>query len=219
MKQRDVRTCRYCRRKVRSRWETSGAGELVQVWPTHNCINEKRRIAGICQDCDLPVEGKPRWALRCAEHKAAAKVVGWKRHQERNGDRRRERARELYNAKDPKHAALRRKKLRRKAAWRRANPLKVKAYKRRYGIKHAEHLRQYHEKKNAEPARAERKRQHAMERFDRLERVYTAENPPRCACGALIPWNGRGQPMKVCSSCDPVRWRQAEQRQLRKQAA
>lgn len=164
---------------------------------TRWCPRCDRRLRGVCRDCPRPVEGRIGSALRCAEHKAAARRAQIRLSERRHHDERRAADRRRYKQLDPEVRAL---KLAYKRAWRKLNPDKVRAQKRRFSLrqsrKHLDWHRRYNARRRAAKAEAMRER-------------YRAENPipqPRCKkCGRVIPWLGRtegaGRPPLRCVFC------------------
>jgi hypothetical protein len=112
---------------------TDGQGRLVT-----ECARCERFERGICCDCNLPVAGEVRKARRCAKHRAEANRKSIKKYAADN--------RELLNRKGRKRlrkAVVRKRNAEYKRLWRKANPDKVKAQKRRAALRQPEHVLQY----------------------------------------------------------------------------
>jgi len=224
-----TKPCPDCRRTLVGRITTDGRGHAVDEWPVCICargagdlqlqpdeLSDAERAAaarktGVCMDCEEPVEGKRGWALRCAEHKRRAvldrenakrrtKEGRTKRRKYERKTRRTKAAREKRNARrrelhqermenDPEYAAEYRRRKQRETS------INHPSYQRRI---------EYFRRTNADPDRAERKRQWALEK-------YYQENPirpdPHCAtCGDPIDWiPGEGRPPKYhqTAACNP----------------
>lgn len=93
-----------------------------------HCPRCARRLAGICQDCPSPVEGQVRKALRCAKHKRALAVAIGERYRRANRAEVNRKARE-YQRRIAEQAREY------KRLWRKANPEKVAAHKRRANLR------------------------------------------------------------------------------------
>lgn len=219
--------CPTCRDRLLLRFDTRG-GRLVEMRDPCRCERglkpravkvvapdadeiaeeqKRRRKAGICQDCDAPVEGARGKALRCAEHKVAATRAADARCRERHQDERRARDSERWHsdaahrarkmarkrelhaermATDPEYAAKYRRRRQRETLFTNPSREKYLATQRRH---------------NANPTRRKRKRQMARA-------AYYATHPDRpqpvcVTCGASIPWKpkkrgGSGRPPKYC---------------------
>ncbi|MDB4952063.1 MAG: hypothetical protein JWM27_4712 [Gemmatimonadetes bacterium] len=197
---RDVRAtaagdrCRGCG-KLQVRMETTGMGRVVEVPAPCRCAFW-RRVNCICRVCDHAVVGKPRVALYCAEHRAAARAASVARHRAkvgekhqrayyaRNADRKRAQARAYYQSSAERRA----RKNAGKAEWRRRNPDKVRAQKARYELRHWKEDDSYMARYRAEVAAGERTPA-PLPRNDRGERTCL-----RCP----TPLAGRA---KICAAC------------------
>lgn len=128
-------------------------------------LEELERLrAGICRDCDRPVEGRRGVAARCAEHKRADRNRRTKEHATKSGyaskkkyeaaHREELRQKHLEYIRRP---AVRARMLEQKREWRRRNRDKVRAQKRRAALRHgwrgkagpAARLRAYRERVKA----------------------------------------------------------------------
>lgn len=119
-------------------------------------IIEERRLAGVCQLCTKPVDGKPKMALYCQRHRTLMRSAAQRRHraktsdasrkayQERNREKLRERARQYYQ----KSKRVREQRNAYKREWRQKNREKVRLQKRRDALRGnaAERMRRYHER-------------------------------------------------------------------------
>jgi hypothetical protein len=137
--------CGYCRRALHPRFDVDMQGRMVEIPDVCGCVNQGRRKAGVCQDCDAPVNGRTLYALRCATHQALRKQQSNARHDERNREERN--ARQVARVK--RSAKVRRKKNATDKRWREANPDKVRLHNRRYQIRHSEKQRAYWREYNA----------------------------------------------------------------------
>lgn len=192
---RPVERCRGCG-KTQTRMQSDGMGRLVEVPNPCRC-NYWRRRNCICRVCESPVEGKPRVAIYCAEHRERARKAtvrrflakdggaASRRWQERNPEKKRASARAHYQ-NDPEKRRARNEY---KREYRRQNPDKVAAARLRYTLKHLnrpdDYSKRYHREVLAglrTPTRAPRN-----ERGDRL-----------CIRCERTPLAGR---RKVCNAC------------------
>lgn len=226
------RTCWTCGEARLARFDTDGRGNLVEVCPPCACergaaaaasarkralqddetVEDRKDLArrtGECMDCGAPVAGTRGRALCCAAHKAEAKRAqmraDYRRHLEarRDADRRRWRS-------DPeaqrRKAVLKRERHRERMA---SDPAYAKAYRlqrqRETLFTHPryEARLEYFRRTNAEPERAERRRELARRKYYELH----PERPsPVCAtCSAPIPYSGTGAPPKYhqTPACNP----------------
>lgn len=155
-----------------------------------------RREAGICRDCPRPVEGQRGKATRCAACKRVATRAAERRFALRHRDE--------LNAKSKAYArglsgAKRARRLAVKAAWRKANPDKVRAYKQRERTARAEAISEYHR------AYRERNRERIRERERRRSRARAIKSRLACAdCNAPIPRPAVGRPAARCDACAPA---------------
>lgn len=102
-----------------------------------SCPRCERREAGICQDCDRPVEGTILKALRCAEHKHARMLEHGAAFVKKHYAKVRKKWRRYHKRVAQQKAAYKR-------LWRKANPEKVKAQKRREALRRNAHTYEYH---------------------------------------------------------------------------
>lgn len=99
--------CGFCGKRLPAPRFTTRDGELVELPTPHKCIDQRRRLAGVCQDCELPTEGMVGRALRCATHKLAKKKADTARHQREHRDDRNAAWRARY-ARRPRLAYMKR---------------------------------------------------------------------------------------------------------------
>lgn len=117
---------------------TDGTGRVVTT-----CRWCERRKAGICRDCPLPVEGRRRSAIRCRSCKVRVRSEYARRHRERHREELNAKAvRRLRSLTPEKRATL----LEYKRLYRKANPDKVRAQKKRYVAKKTAAYVEYHKK-------------------------------------------------------------------------
>lgn len=134
--QRDAATCRYrsgpgiCGGPLS--WKRVPGGE----WFRH-CPRCERRLAGICQDCPRSVEGRVRSALRCRDCKRHQRTIYTRRYVEQHRVMVRRKAR-IYGRKH------REERIAYKRLWRKANPDKIRAQKRRAALRRNPHVYEYH---------------------------------------------------------------------------
>lgn len=176
---------------------TDGNGRTI-VW----CPMCKRQARGICRDCSRPVEGTVGKALRCAEHKQLASEQAVRDYATRNPEKVRASARAHY-ASDPDRRA-RRNDLKR--AWRKANPEKVRAQKKRYVDRHrADPTSTY----NRYHARYRKKHRQHYREIQNTRNAIAREHrkPPPCKeCGKPTKWTPvsaahPGAPWQTCMRC------------------
>lgn len=172
---------------------TDGTGKLVLSCPA--CA---RRLRGICRDCPRPVEGRVGSAVRCAECKERTRreqVANYvKQHREEINARMRERS---------QRADERARRIAYGKAYRKANPERVRLWKRREALKQGGRRLEYAERYNAMRREA---------KAAAMREAYYATTPaptPTCAsCARDIPWEARGQrgqagrPPKRCVFCE-----------------
>jgi hypothetical protein len=136
---------------------TDGNGGTVTICPL---CERKRR--GCCRECGRPVAGQVGKALRCAYHAEIERARASERCRLRDPERHRRGARRVYQ----RDAEKRRKRNEYKRAWRKANPEKVKAYKRREALTQNPRRLAYHQKRRdrerTELATRERARYHGV---------------------------------------------------------
>lgn len=100
------------------------------------CPRCERREAGICQDCDQPVEGRKRSALRCAKHKAERRNFYTTTYRERHPNK--------WRAYSRRYARAHRQAMREyKRCWRKLNREKVRAQKRRAALRRPQRVYEY----------------------------------------------------------------------------
>lgn len=130
------------------------------------CPACERRKRGICRDCPRPVYGRVRSATRCAGCARRAVRDAQRACEVRNRDEKRRRQKELYRKSAKQKTASYLAKLEYKRAWRKANPEKVRAQKRRAALRQNQHVYEYHrkrrERERAELAARERQRYHGI---------------------------------------------------------
>ncbi|MFN2398875.1 MAG: hypothetical protein ABR543_09600, partial [Gemmatimonadaceae bacterium] len=175
---------------------TSGRTSIICLW----C---ERKARGLCLECPARVRGQSR---RCEVCKHRMIRASERRSELRNRAKKRTLARERYHARPE----FRSRACERKRLWRKANPDKVRAQKRRFALREGKarekHLR-YHKRYNAKKSRELRKRQMAL-------LVYYAGHPerpvPRClGCQRYLDWKAgpdgrRGAPPWWCDACAPA---------------
>lgn len=199
-----VKECRWCRRRQVVRISTDGRGRLIDEPLPCGCA--EKRSAGVCIDCSAaPVAGRIGVALRCLRCKAAANGAARRRWAERHPERHAAAQRRELRKRRTKAGRARRREYDRA---RRANP-EVRARKneqrRRYKERHPERVREQQQRANEKRAAAKRLHMH------QYATVYVGEGKkPKCACGAEIPWGGRGRPRIKCQACGPARWRRSK---------
>jgi hypothetical protein len=223
-----TKPCPNCRRTLVGRVETDGSGHTVDVWPPCPCeagaavialqpdeLSYEERAAaarktGVCMDCDQPVEGRRGWALRCADHKRRARLDqenAARRTKEKRAERRKyeRKYRRKKSVRERRNARRRELHAERMAT----DPEYAEAYRRRKqretSIKHPSYVKriEYFRRTNADPERAERKRQLAREAY---YRAHPQRPKPVCAtCEEPIPYDGRGAPPKYhqTDECNP----------------
>lgn len=176
-----------------------------------------RKLAGICRDCDQPVEGIIGRAVRCAVHKKVAGAASQRKW--RNSPRGRAKVREAQERrKAPEKKAairIREREYRRRPAVR----AKRRAIRRRAALKYPERKREQHRRyREKYPDRVREQQQRANAKRAETKRAYMHRyatkyiglgQHPKCAdCEAVIEWTpGRGRPHKRCPQCDPRAWR------------
>lgn len=168
------------------------------------CVRCVRRKSGICQDCPAPVAGHVGKALRCARHQEAAKRLQVRASEVRHRDEYNAKWRAEY-AQMPADEKARRNAL--KAAWRKANPEKVRAQKQRYVERHRSNPKSGYNRYHARYRAKYRHQKRGLER----DRLAIAPPPrktsPQCAkCGRSTRWTpilhgGTGRPWTKCAKC------------------
>lgn len=141
-----------------------------------SCPRCERRVRGICQDCDNPVEGRIRSALRCRPCKRKGLSASTARYVARHRGLVRRKARRY--ARQHREARCAYKRL-----WRQAHPEKVRDQKRRYAVRQPQRLYEY---------------QRAYRMAAEIEGRTLPRGPHAClgACGAILC----GRPKK-CDGC------------------
>lgn len=191
-------------------------GETVLV-----CEWCERQAAGICRDCSRPVYGTIRKARYCAEHAKASRQRSIEASQERHHDERLQRSREYYQGNDE----VRQRRTEYKRAWRKANPEKVKAQKKRYVERHAADPNSKYNRYHAKYRKKYRHQRRVLER-DRLRVAPPLrKSSPKCTkCGKStrwkpVPFGGSGRPWTVCTACLHPCERAVRQKSRRRQLA
>jgi hypothetical protein len=175
------------------------------------CPACRRRERGICRDCPLPVYGAVGRALRCATCAARAQ----REHIRASGERHREKRLAASRRYYQENEEIRRRRNEYKKAYRKANPDKVRAQKRREALAQGEHRLAWHRRHNRKKARILRKRQQARLAY---YRDHPTRPAPKCdGCTRWLDWqpmpNGRrGRPPKWCDDCAPVTEKQRRAR-------
>jgi hypothetical protein len=151
--------CRQCGR-LQTRMTTDGSGHAVEVAAPCLClraapprrkrtpawradIDDARRLACICQLCDLPVHGKPKVSLYCEPHRDERRREVLARFKEKHGDaaqirwkeRNREKVRQTARAYYQNDEERRARRNAYKRAWRKLNRDKVRAQKERAALR------------------------------------------------------------------------------------
>lgn len=162
-----------------------------------------RQEAGICRDCNRPVEGTRRKSLRCAAHKHAAIRASLRRYAERNHELVLARARKSYS--EPER---RRRRNEYKRWYRKTHPEKVRAQKKRYVEKHRLNPNSWYNRYHRRYRAKYREQKREMER-ERLKVLghQRAKPIPRCKrCGGATRWRPlfkghAGKPWTICTKC------------------
>jgi len=143
------------------------------------CLACERMKRGLCADCPRRVEGASRRARRCAACKRIEHTRASERHTRKDPDRRQRMQRKAFQRlqADPERHE---RALEYKQAWRQANPKKVRAQKRREGLRQSEHNKNYH----------------AIYRARLLGQCSAVALGHDCKCG--VPLTGR---TKKCEEC------------------
>lgn len=102
-----------------------------------SCPRCERREAGTCQDCDQPVAGRVRSALRCATHQRRRQLQHGHDYKQRHYATVRRKWRKYHKSHASEKAAYKR-------LWRKLNREKVRAQKRRYALRQKARAREYH---------------------------------------------------------------------------
>lgn len=183
----------------------------------------ERRKRGICRDCNAPVYGAVGKALRCGKHAHEARRRQMRASEERHREKRLEKNRAYYHRPD-----VRARRIEYKKAWRKANPDKVRAQKRRYVAKHAGDPNSAYNRFHRRYRRKFQEHKREMER-DRLAAggAMKAKAPKCTKCGRSTRWKPlhRGHSGKPWTICTPCLWphqrkaRLAARRRARRRAA
>lgn len=187
-------SCPTCETPVSVRFDTDGRGDLVEVWATHACVPVVRpavvKPARFCEQCDqAEVPPRVRFCPTCVKARRCERD----RKRWREDAAYRARKREQRRAYDKSPAGKARKRL----------------FVKRRILRNPRAVIEETRRTNARPERKRARREWAH----RNQTKYVGKGiAPACACGAAIPWDGRGRPMQACEACDPKRWEQARQR-------
>jgi hypothetical protein len=185
-----------CGGPIRTEIDRLGRTVLVCEW----CERQKR---GVCRDCSRPVRGAIRRARYCEEHFEASRQRSIKASEDRHHDERLKRSRAYYRDNEE----VRQRRIEYKRAWRKANPEKVKAQKKRYVDRQRPDPNSQYNRYHAKYRKKYRHQKRALER-DRL-RITPPEKKasPECTkCGKAtrwtpVPYGKSGRPWTVCSAC------------------
>lgn len=168
------------------------------------CARCERRKHGICQDCPKPVYGQRGKAIRCSTCARAAAQRQVRASEARHRDEYNAKWRVEY-AQMPADEKARRNAL--KAAWRKANPEKVRAQKDRYVKKHRSNPKSHYNRYHAKYRAKYRLQKRELER-DRLAATPAPrKTSPKCTrCGKSTRWKpilrgGTGRPWTKCTTC------------------
>lgn len=170
------------------------AAELKKEAETPEERARIRKRRGICQECPNPVDGTVGKSLYCAACNKRRRRQREKKHRRKEEvrERRNARRRELHAERmktDPEYAAEYRRRRQRETS------ITHPSYPKRI---------EYFNRTNADPERAERKRQHALQRY---YEIHPERPDPHCAtCGEAVDWTPRlGRPPKYhqTPACNP----------------
>lgn len=168
------------------------------------CDRCDRRAAGICRDCSARVEGGVGRALRCAVHKEVARQAQVRECQRRHREYYAERHRQRYAALDAEKKRVGNEK---KAAWRKANPDKVRAQKARYVSRHRNDPTSWYKRYHAKYRAKYRHQKRELERDRFIATAAGRKTSPKCnRCGKSTRWKpvlkgGSGGPWATCTKC------------------
>jgi hypothetical protein len=182
------------------------------------CTWCERQDAGLCRDCDAPVDGTRRKALRCAAHRELAKQQQVAAYTARHHELVLERARKSYH--QPDRRAHRNEY---KRAWRKANPEKVRAQKKRYVESHRDDEASAYKKYHARYRKTHRLHYRELQNT-RTAIAAAARTIPNCnACGKPTQWTPvpgtkSGRPGAKCNRC-VFPGERKERRRIRRAAA
>lgn len=161
----------------------------------YRCTPCLRKDDGRCWQCGRARENSSRKASFCQACILERRRQAQARHEQTPE---RQRQRRLFYRRRSKTEAYRAKM----AAWRAANPDKVRLQKRRSALNPTPAKRERERYWNAQPERKEKKRQQALA-------SYYARHPERpqpvCRdCGGSIPYIPPGRPKTRCDACVPA---------------
>lgn len=166
---------------------TDGDGRTLIV-----CAWCERHDRGLCVECPRRIVGR---AKRCPACQRTERNRAAARHRATHHEAVCARQRELYA-----RPAVRRKHNTYKRAWRKLNPEKVRAQKRREHLRQPKRILRYMAR-----YRARHREHYRRMQLARYYRLHPRRPDPRCVeCGAPIPWEGRGHPPKRCDGCVPL---------------
>ena len=218
-----VRRCPFCDRLQLVRHDVDLAGREHELVDACLACPDGRRVAGVCRDCPRPVSGRLGIAVRCdrcRKREARAASRRWRERypdrdrarQEASNRKRREDPLERHRRRERERAHRRRAEVRKRILEQRrrrhlADPEKEWACRRRYKERHPEKVREQQRAANEKRAAAKREHMH------RYATKYVGPGKlPLCACGARVPFDGRGRPHKRCPACDPKAWQRDQTR-------
>lgn len=146
----------------------------------------------VCIECNRPTASRGPLARRCVAHLKTARTAAYQRWGARHADEKLAMVRR-YNA----WPEVREKKCRYKRVWRKLNPEKVKAQKRRESLRHSPHRNSYHAR-----YRKRHREHYRLRQLARYYRLHPERPQPVCVkCGRPIPWIPPGQPPIYCLRC------------------
>lgn len=156
-----------------------------------SCRHCERFARGMCRDCPRPVDGAPRKARFCAEHRQLASRTYYEHYRVRNHEDVLARARRSYRTNDE----VRERRNAYKRAWRKTHRETVKRYKAEYAARHRETVLAYQVEYRHEHARKRRNRERARYRGTLPLRTCIT---PRCH----IVLTGRKKKCAKCKACE-----------------
>ncbi|HEY7236543.1 MAG TPA: hypothetical protein VH539_20445 [Gemmatimonadaceae bacterium] len=166
------------------------------------CERCERRTRGICRDCPARVYGQVGKAIRCARCARVATREAVRASEARHHDERIEKSRAYYRDNEE----VRRRRNEYKRAWRKANPEKVRAQKKRYVDRHAANPNSRYNRYHKKYRTRYREQKRELER-DRLQAVAAPRTARPCTrCGKSTRWRPvhkghAGKPWTVCTKC------------------
>lgn len=163
------------------------------------CPRCDRRRAGLCRDCPRPVYGTVGKAMRCADCAREARRVSEARWMSDPNNRRKRNA--SHRRRWRQKPELRKRKREQRRAWASAHPDRIKRSRRRYHLKQTPGYVAGYQRANANPVRAEQKRQQARAKYYELH--PTRPSPVCAACGEPIAWQPPGRPPKYHAEHSP----------------